>query len=105
MFWSVLNPLLLMVTYFFVLGIVLRTRFAIGLLVARGGVPLSVLSLRAPAMPVLSKKPLFVLVTAYRAIFLERHPPAFHSICKLWLAPSRIPWSNPARAPADQVRE
>jgi hypothetical protein len=31
-------------------------------------------------MPVLSKKPLFVPVTAYRAIFLERHPPAFHSI-------------------------
>ncbi len=31
-------------------------------------------------MPVLSKKPLFVLVTAYRAIFLERQPPSlpFH---------------------------
>jgi len=27
MFWTVLNPLLLMVTYFFVFGIVLRTRF------------------------------------------------------------------------------
>jgi len=37
-------------------------------------------------MPVLSKNPLFVLVTAYRAIFLERHPPAFHSMWKLWLA-------------------
>jgi lipopolysaccharide transport system permease protein len=156
-----------MVTYFFVFGIVLRTRFAhdpsrsgfvlyflagmvpwlafseaaglvtevfalgifaIGLLLARGGVPLSVLwlpvlvipqllftlgvyvrdlgqvngflltlwfflipicypveSLPAGAMPVLSKNPLFVLVTAYRAIFLERHPPAFHSMWKLWL--------------------
>ena len=208
MFWTILNPLLLMVTYFFVFGIVLRTRFAndpsragfvlyflagmlpwlafseaagrapfvilehrnfvkklvfpletlpvnlvaaglvtelfalaifaIGLLVARGGVPLSVLwlpvllipqllltlglcwflaalgvyvrdlaqvngflltlwffltpicypveSLPAAAMPVLSKNPLFVLVTAYRAIFLERQPPAFHSIWKLWVA-------------------
>jgi hypothetical protein len=28
MFWTILNPLLLMVTYFFVFGIVLRTRFA-----------------------------------------------------------------------------
>ena len=28
MFWTVLNPLLLMATYFFVFGIVLRTRFA-----------------------------------------------------------------------------
>jgi hypothetical protein len=51
MFWSVLNPLLLMVTYFFVLGIVLRTRFAIGLLVARGGVPLSVLWLPVLLIP------------------------------------------------------
>jgi len=176
MFWTVLNPLLLMVTYFFVFGIVLRTRFthdpsrsgfvlyflagmvpwlafseaaglvtevfalgifAIGLLAARGAVPLSVLwlpvlvipqllltlglcwflaalgvyvrdlgqvngflltlwffltpicypveSLPAAAMPVLSKNPLFVLVTAYRAIFLERQPPAFHSMWKLWV--------------------
>jgi len=207
MFWTVLNPLLLMVTYFFVFGIVLRTRFthdpsrsgfvlyflagmlpwlafseaagrapfvilehrnfvkklvfpletlpvnlvaaglvtelfalgifAIGLLLARGAVPLSVLWLPVlvipqllftlgvcwflaalgvnvrdlgqingflltlwffltpicypieslpAAMPVLSKNPLFVLVTAYRAIFLESHPPAFHSMWKLWLA-------------------
>jgi len=56
-------------------------------------------------MPVLSKKLLFVLVTAYRAIFLERHPPAFHSICKFWLASSLVPWSSPSRAPAGQVRE
>ncbi len=43
-------------------------------------------SLPAPAMPVLSKNPLFVLVTGYRDIFLERRPPAFHSMWKLWLA-------------------
>jgi len=42
-------------------------------------------SLPAAAMPVLSKNPLFVLVAGYRAIFLERHPPAFHSMWKLWL--------------------
>jgi lipopolysaccharide transport system permease protein len=42
-------------------------------------------SLPAAAMPVLSKTPLFVLVSGYRDIFLERRPPAFHSMWKLWL--------------------
>ena len=29
-FWTILNPLLLMLTYFFVFGVVLRTRFGVG---------------------------------------------------------------------------
>jgi len=207
LFWTVLNPLLLMITYFFVFGIVLRARvgsdpsragfalyflagmlpwlafaeaagrapfvvlehrsfvkklvfpleilpvnlvlaglvteafalgiFGVGLLAVRGAVPLTVLwlpvllipqllftagvgwflaalgvyvrdlgqvngflltlwffltpicypveSLPAPAMPVLGKNPLFVLVAGYRAIFLERQPPAFAPLWKLWL--------------------
>ena len=207
MFWTVLNPLLLMITYFFVFGIVLRARFGndpsrasfvlyflagmlpwlafaeaagrapfvilehrnfvkklvfpleilpvnlvlaglvteafalgifgVGLLAARGAVPLTVVwlpvllipqllftaglswflaalgvyvrdlgqvngflltlwffltpicypmeALPREAMPVLQENPLFVLVAGYRAIFLERQPPAFGPLWKLWL--------------------
>ncbi len=207
-FWTILNPLLLMLTYFFVFGVVLRTRFGsdpsragfalyflagmlpwlalseaagrapsvmlehrsfvkklvfpvetlpvnlvvsglvsevfglllftAGLLLARGAVPVSVAwlpalivpqvlftagvcwflgalgvfvrdlgqvigflltlwffltpicypeaSLPAAALPLLGKNPMFVLVRAYRAIFLEGHAPAWASLWKLWIA-------------------
>jgi lipopolysaccharide transport system permease protein len=206
-FWTLLNPLLLMTTYFFVFGIVLRARFhgdpsragfvlyflcgmlpwlafseaagrapfvvlehrnfvkklvfpletlpvnltaaglvtelfallvfVVGLLLARGGVPATVAwlplllipqllltlglcwflaalgvyvrdlgqingflltlwffltpicypveSLPSQAMAVLSKNPFFVLVQAYRDIFLEGRAPAFGPLWKLWL--------------------
>ncbi|MGE5569452.1 MAG: ABC transporter permease [Rhodospirillales bacterium] len=206
-FWTVLNPLLLMATYFFVFGIVLRARFQgdpsragfvlyflcgmlpwlafseaagrapfvileyrnfvkklvfpletlpvnlvfaglvtqafalavfiAGLLIARGGVPATVLwlpallipqllftagicwflaalgvyvrdlgqingflltlwffltpicypteSLPAEALSILSKNPMFVLVSGYRDIFLEASPPAFGPLWKFWL--------------------
>jgi lipopolysaccharide transport system permease protein len=41
-------------------------------------------SLPAAAMPVLSINPLYVLVSGYRAIFLEAQPPAFPPLWKLW---------------------
>lgn len=206
-FWTVLNPLLLMATYFFVFGIVLRARFQgdpsragfvlyflcgmlpwlafseaagrapfvileyrnfvkklvfpletlpvnlvaaglitqafalavfiAGLLIARGGVPATVLwlpallvpqllftagicwflaalgvyvrdlgqingflltlwffltpicypteSLPPEALSILSKNPMFVLVSGYRDIFLEASPPAFGPLWKFWL--------------------
>jgi lipopolysaccharide transport system permease protein len=206
-FWTVLNPLLLMATYFFVFGIVLRTRFQgdpsrsgfvlyflcgmlpwlafseaagrapfvileyrnfvkklvfpletlpvnlvaaglvtqvfalavfiAGLLLARGGVPATVLwlpallipqllftagicwflaalgvyvrdlgqisgflltlwffltpicypteSLPPEALSILSKNPVFVLVSGYRDIFLEARAPAFGPLWKLWV--------------------
>jgi len=206
-FWTVLNPLLLMSTYFFVFGIVLRTRFQgdpsragfvlyflcgmlpwlafseaagrapfvileyrnfvkklvfpletlpvnlvvaglvtqafalavfiAGLFIARGGVPATVLwlpallipqllftagicwflaalgvyvrdlgqingflltlwffltpicypteSLPSEALSILSKNPMFVLVSGYRNIFLETSPPAFGPLWKFWL--------------------
>jgi lipopolysaccharide transport system permease protein len=206
-FWTVLNPLLLMATYFFVFGIVLRARFqgdpsrtsfalyflcgmlpwlalseaagrapfvileyrnfvkrlvfpletlpvslvaaglvtqifalavfTVGLLIVRGGVPATVLwlpvllipqllftagicwflaalgvyvrdlghingflltlwffltpicypaeSLPLEALPLLSKNPVFVLVSGYRDIFLEARAPAFGPLWKLWL--------------------
>ncbi len=206
-FWTVLNPLLLMATYFFVFGIVLRARFqgdpsragfvlyflcgmlpwlafseaagrapfiileyrnfvkklvfpletlpvnlvaagmvtqvfalgvfVIGLLIARGGLPATVLwlpvllipqllftagvcwflaalgvyvrdlgqingflltlwffltpicypteSLPREALFILSKNPMFVLVTGYRDIFLGAHAPSFGPVWKLWV--------------------
>jgi len=206
-FWTVLNPLLLMATYFFVFGIVLRTRFAgdssrtgfalyflagflswlgmseavgrapsvvleyrnlvkklvfpleilpithvlaglvsslfamaiyvVALIAIRGGLPATVLWLPAILIPqvlftlglcwflaatgafvrdlaqvigflltlwffitpicypesqlppeafwFLKKNPLFVIVHAYRAIFLEARPPDFYALGKLWL--------------------
>src|SRR5437879_4575306 len=42
-------------------------------------------SLPAPAMEVLSKNPMLVLVRGYRATLLEGHAPAFGSLWKLWL--------------------
>ena len=211
-FWTLLNPLLLMTTYFFVFGIVLRARFhgdpsragfvlyflcgmlpwlafseaagrapfvvlehrnfvkklvfpletlpvnltaaglvtelfallvfVVGLLLARGGVPATVAwlplllipqllltlglcwflaalgvyvrdlgqingflltlwffltpicypveSLPSQAMAVLSKNPFFVLVQAYRDIFLEGRAPAFGPLWKLWLVSAAL---------------
>jgi lipopolysaccharide transport system permease protein len=211
-FWTLLNPLLLMTTYFFVFGIVLRARFhgdpsragfvlyflcgmlpwlafseaagrapfvileyrsfvkklvfpletlpvnltaaglvtelfalvifVAGLLLARGGVPATVAwlplllipqllltlglcwflaalgvyvrdlgqingflltlwffltpicypveSLPSQAMAVLSKNPFFVLVQAYRDIFLEARAPAFGPLWKLWLVSAAL---------------
>jgi lipopolysaccharide transport system permease protein len=37
------------------------------------------------AAPLLSKNPILVLVRGYRAVFLERHAPAFGPLWKLWL--------------------
>lgn len=37
------------------------------------------------AAPILSKNPVYVLVRAYRAIFLEHHPPAFGPLWKFWV--------------------
>ena len=37
------------------------------------------------AAALLSKNPILVLVRGYRAIFLERHPPAFGPLWKLWV--------------------
>jgi lipopolysaccharide transport system permease protein len=206
-FWTILNPLLLMTTYFFVFGIVLRARFhgdpsragfalyflcgmlpwlafseaagrapfvvlehrnfvkklvfpletlpvnlsiaglvtelfalgifTVGLWIARGGIPATALwlpvllipqllftlgvcwflaalgvyvrdlgqingflltlwffltpicypeeSLSGPALALLSKNPIFVLVRGYRDILLESHAPAFGPLWKLWL--------------------
>ena len=42
-------------------------------------------SLPEPALAVLSKNPMLVLVRGYRAILLEGHAPAFGSLWKLWL--------------------
>jgi lipopolysaccharide transport system permease protein len=41
-------------------------------------------SLPAGAAEVLSKNPVYALVRGYRAIFLESHAPAFHTMWKLW---------------------
>jgi lipopolysaccharide transport system permease protein len=43
-------------------------------------------SLDKDAMWILSKNPMFVLVRAYRAIFLEGQAPAFGPLWKLWIA-------------------
>jgi len=210
--WTFLNPLLLMATYFFVFGVVLRTRFgadtsrtgfvlyflagmlpwlafseavgrapyvileyrsfvkkivfpletlpinlvisgavtegfgllifAIGLLTVRGSVPASVLwlplllipqilltaglawilaatgvyvrdlgqvtgylltlwffltpicypesSLPAEAIPILRFNPLFVLVRAYRAVFLENHAPSIRGLVGLWIVSAAV---------------
>jgi len=42
-------------------------------------------SLPEPALAVLSKNPMLVLVRGYRATLLEGHAPAFGSLWKLWL--------------------
>ncbi|MFN7992159.1 MAG: ABC transporter permease [Bryobacteraceae bacterium] len=42
-------------------------------------------SLPPPALGLLGKNPIFVLVRGYRAVFLEGHAPAFGSLWKLWL--------------------
>ncbi|MGA2268584.1 MAG: ABC transporter permease [Bryobacteraceae bacterium] len=42
-------------------------------------------SLPPPAMVLLSKNPVYVLVRGYRAIFLENQAPAFGPLWKLWL--------------------
>jgi lipopolysaccharide transport system permease protein len=42
-------------------------------------------SLPPESVAILSKNPIYVLVRGYRAIFLENHAPAFHSMWKLWL--------------------
>jgi lipopolysaccharide transport system permease protein len=211
-FWTILNPLLLMLTYFFVFGVVLRTRFGsdpsragfalyflagmlpwlafseaagrapsvmlehrnfvkklvfavetlpinlvvsglvsetfalllfmLGVFLARGSVPASVMwlpllivpqvlftagvcwflaalgvfardlgqvigflltlwffltpicypeaSLPHAALPLLAKNPMFVLVRAYRALFLEGQAPLWSSLWKLWIASAAI---------------
>ena len=43
-------------------------------------------SLPAAALPLLAKNPMFVLVRAYRAIFLEGQAPVWGSLWKLWIA-------------------
>jgi lipopolysaccharide transport system permease protein len=40
--------------------------------------------LPAAALPVLGKNPVYILVRAYRAIFLENHPPEFAALWKLY---------------------
>jgi lipopolysaccharide transport system permease protein len=42
-------------------------------------------SLPGPAMRILSKNPMFVLVRGYRDALLEGRAPAFHSLWKLWV--------------------
>lgn len=37
------------------------------------------------AIALLSKNPMYILVRGYRAIFLERHPPAFGPLWKFWI--------------------
>ena len=42
-------------------------------------------SLPGPALRILSKNPMFVLVRGYRDAILEGRAPSFHSLWKLWL--------------------
>jgi lipopolysaccharide transport system permease protein len=41
-------------------------------------------SLPAWAVPILTKNPIYVLVSGYRAVLLENRLPPFHSLWKLW---------------------
>ena len=47
-------------------------------------------SLPASALPLLAKNPLFVLVSGYRAVFLEGQAPAWGPLWKLWVASAAV---------------
>ena len=49
-------------------------------------------SLPAPALAILRKNPMFVLVRGYRAILLEHHAPQALAILKLWLVALALFW-------------
>ncbi len=49
-------------------------------------------SLPGPAMAILRKNPMFVLVRGYRAILLEHHAPELLPVLKLWLVALALFW-------------
>jgi len=47
-------------------------------------------SLPASAVPILRFNPLFVLVRAYRAVFLENHAPSMRGVIGLWVVGAAV---------------
>jgi lipopolysaccharide transport system permease protein len=47
-------------------------------------------SLPAEAIPILRFNPLFVLVRAYRAVFLENHAPSIRGLVGLWIVSAAV---------------